>query len=104
MSRVPEELTLTLEPGMVTLIMLQAPPLHLSLDGTKREFSLEQVAISATADWTSKGLEVDRRTEAGGGVVDLFSVDDGGRLIMKREVDLRGRGAVKATLVYTRQG
>ncbi|MFC1791166.1 hypothetical protein ACFL0I_01710, partial [Gemmatimonadota bacterium] len=103
MAQTPDELTLTLLPETVTLTFPDLAALQVTLDGESRESLQGDLTVFSQGEWTQKGLEIERNTELGGGVDDTISLDEQGRLIINREVDLRGRGVVKGKLVFQRK-
>jgi hypothetical protein len=58
--------------------------------------------ILGKAKWTKDGLEIRRELELGPGIKDKISLNQEGKLILKREIELMG-GAVKGTLVFERK-
>jgi hypothetical protein len=102
MSAVPEEISLFLQVETVTFATDAANILVLTLDAAKEEVLQGNATVLGTAKWKKEGLEIKRETEMGGSVKDLISVDDDGKLIVQREVDLMGRN-VDGTLVFRRK-
>jgi hypothetical protein len=101
-SAVPDEMVLTLQVETVTLATDAANILVLTLGANEEEIGYGPATLFGTARWKKDGLEIERETEMGSGVKDVISVDQDGKLIVKREVDLMNRN-VKGTLVYQRK-
>jgi hypothetical protein len=99
----PLRMTLALTPDEVEFAPAGTPALTLGLGAREERFQHGRAAFVAAARWTRKGLIVERAGERAGRVKDEISVDDQGRLVVNRQVDLPGRGTVKATLRYARQ-
>ena len=102
LARVPGDLVLALQPETVTLTQDVANVLLLTLGAEKERVLQGGAVLMGTAKWTKNGIEVNRETEAGGGVKDSFSLDEAGNLVVRREIDLMGR-TVKGTLLYQRK-
>ncbi len=100
LAQTPDEISLTLGPGSVSLVQSDSVPLTLVLGAEETEVRQRALVFFAAAAWTKKGLEIERRTDTGTGVKDRISVDENGHLVVKREIELPQRGAVKGTLVY----
>jgi hypothetical protein len=103
LAEVPGELRLLLTPEDVTLEPAATPTMTLGLEKREERFQHGRAAFFAAAKWTKKGLVIERAGETAGRVKDEISLDDQGRLVMKRQVDLPGRGTVKGTLRYGRR-
>lgn len=100
LAAVPDEMTITLDVEAVTLASLNQALLSLTLNAEEAQrLHQGEVEFSAWAKWTKKGIEIERETAEGFAVRDELSIDEMGRLVMKREVLLMSR-SVEAKLVY----
>jgi hypothetical protein len=102
LAQVPGELSLALQPQTVTLAQDAANILILTLGAPKERVLQGGATLLGTAKWTKNGIEVNREMEMGGGIKDQFGLNEEGKLVLKREIDLMGR-IVKGTLVYQRK-
>lgn len=102
LAEVPTEMKLTLTPEEVSLVPARTPAMTLGLGAAEERILQGRATFFAAAKWTKKGLVIERAGETAGRVKDELSLDDQGRLVMKREIDLPGRGTVKGTLRYAR--
>jgi hypothetical protein len=102
MAQVPAEISLALQPETVALTEDSGSVLILTLGVEKERTVQGGVILLGSAKWTKDGIEIKRETEMGPGVKDKISLDETGRLIIKRDVDLMGR-SVDGTLVYQRK-
>ncbi len=102
MAQPPEDVSLVLRPGSVTLTEASATVLMLTF-GAERETVVQgQARLLASAKWLKKGIEIKREMERGGGVKDQFSLDEEGNLVLEREIDLMA-GSVRGKLLYRRK-
>lgn len=108
-SRTRTEFSLTLRPEAASVQSTGHPTMSLPLSGEEQGVREDQpqagdlVEYFATAEWTEDGLEVEQRVNGGGRVEDKIHVDEGGRLVIEREIDTGRQGKVKGTLVYVRK-
>jgi hypothetical protein len=103
LSATPETVSLTLSPGRVVLTYPDSSVLDLVLGADEIEVRRDAAYYFAAADWTKKGVELKRESDQGAGVQDRISVDEQGRLVMKRTIELPMGGSVEGTLVYRRK-
>lgn len=103
LAEVPARMTLTLRPAEMEFAPDGSPAITLGLGAREERFQQGRASFVAAAKWTRKGLVVERAGERAGRVKDEISLDDQGRLVVKRQVDLPGRGTVKGTLRYGRK-
>jgi len=98
-------LDLTLSPETTELAQDSTPPLSLELEAEPTSVFDGMGEIQASAKWTRKGLKIEREIPNGGEVVDTYTLEEGGRLILRREVRmLRGRTEVRVKTVYRKEG
>ena len=102
LARVPAELSITLQPEMVTLAQGVGNITSLTLGAREEKLRVGEATLEATARWTQEGIEINREMEMGGGIRDRIGLDESGNLIVKREVDLMSQSE-KGTLVYRRK-
>jgi len=101
-AEVPAEISLLLREETVTFATDAAYVLVLELGADEVEVLQGNATLFGSARWKKEGLEIEREAEMGAGVKDKISVDEAGRLIIEREIDLMARG-VDGTLVYARK-
>jgi hypothetical protein len=102
MAQVPGEFSLTLKPETVSFTQDAGNGFLLSLGAESERILQGGATILGKAKWTKDGVEIQRGLELGPGIKDKISLNDEGKLILKREIELMG-GAVKGTLVYQRK-
>lgn len=102
LAQVPAEISLALQPETVALTEDARAVLILTLGAEKDKMVQGGTLLIGSAKWTKKGIEVKRETEMGPGIKDEITLDESGRLLVKRDVNLMGR-SVNGTLVYQRK-
>ena len=102
MARAPAELSLILRPGSVTFSEAASTVLVLTFGAESEELPLGDSSLFASARWLKRGIEIKRAVERAGGVKDEFSLDEQGRLVLDRTVDLMA-GNAEARLVFRRK-
>ncbi len=105
LSQAPEEMQLLLHADSVTIAEEEPRTIMVSLGlgAEEEEIHQAQATFFARAQWTDKGLEINRKVDGGGGVKDKMSLDSNGRLIVKREIQNPIFGKVEGTLIYRKQ-
>jgi len=100
-----ERIGLSLNEASTALILDDSPRLTLPLQGETTSYLDGQGEIRANAKWTSNGLEVRREIPNGGDVTDTYSLDDEGRLRLRREVRMmRGQTELILRMLYAKEG
>ena len=102
LAQVPAEISIALQPETVALTEDSRAVVILTLGAEKDKMVQGGTLLFGSAKWTKKGIEVKRETEMGPGIKDQITLDESGRLLVKRDVNLMGR-SVNGTLVYQRK-
>jgi hypothetical protein len=82
----PDSLVIAIRDSVVVISRDGAPPTASHSDGRKRELLVRPgLAAEARAEWTDGGLRIERKLESGAAIVERFSLDEDGRLVVEIE-------------------